>query len=152
MLLATILPSQCLGPLMQPYLNTSAAAVVEYASGKRTACVNKSKGFVDVRDVALAHILALEGGASPHTLGRFMLMSGSIPWHYFARCVREELGPVHGARVPTEVEEGPAPYPQAIVSIKRVWDLGAWGGAGGARIIIERNLVIIARHALFMPL
>jgi nucleoside-diphosphate-sugar epimerase len=222
MLLATILPTQCLGPLMQPYLNTSgaawvgssalarvwggclqklavqeltvlpttppaAAAVVEYASGKRKECVNKSKvrvcarareagmssgmevaslrpssvppratrraftrpsrvrvigivlgrpspipsrsrsltqAFVDVREVALAHILALEGGDSPHAQGRFMLMAGSIPWHYFAALVSKALGPVHGALVPTAVEAGPPPYPQAVFSVKRTYDLG----------------------------
>ena len=124
LLLATICPSQCLGPLMQPYLNTSARAVVEHADGSKALAANRSKGFVDVRDVALAHILALEGGAAPTACGRFMLMSTSLPWARFCTLLRQALGPVDGARVPTAVEEGPPCVPQAITSIKRAWDLG----------------------------
>jgi nucleoside-diphosphate-sugar epimerase len=41
--LATICPTQTLGPLLQPYLNQSATAVVEYASGAKKSIPAKGK-------------------------------------------------------------------------------------------------------------
>lgn len=41
--LATICPTQCLGPLLQPYLNQSTTAVVEHANGSKAKILNKGK-------------------------------------------------------------------------------------------------------------
>ena len=63
---------------------------------------------MDVRDVALAHVLAAER-SGPSASGRFILMATSIPWRTFCDVLRRTLP---DAKVPTEVEEGPASYPQ----------------------------------------
>jgi nucleoside-diphosphate-sugar epimerase len=77
---------------------------------------------VDVRDVALAHVLAAEGApGDARTCGRFILMAGSIPWRVFCDVLRQTLP---GAPVPTEVEPGPPSAPQALTSCKRTWELG----------------------------
>ncbi|KAL5707968.1 hypothetical protein ACHQM5_018812 [Ranunculus cassubicifolius] len=57
--IVTINPGMVIGPLLQPTLNTSAGAVLNLIKGPETYN-NMTLGWVDVRDVVNAHILAFE--------------------------------------------------------------------------------------------
>ncbi|KAL5708084.1 hypothetical protein ACHQM5_018918 [Ranunculus cassubicifolius] len=64
-------PGMVIGPLLQPTLNTSSAAVLNLINGAETYS-NMTLGWVDVRDVAKAHILAFE---VPTASGRYCLVA-----------------------------------------------------------------------------
>ncbi|WVZ00584.1 hypothetical protein V8G54_026653, partial [Vigna mungo] len=61
--MVTMNPALVVGPLLQPVLNTSSAAVLKLINGSPTFN-NVTLGFVDVRDVALAHVLAYESASA----------------------------------------------------------------------------------------
>ncbi|KAF6140739.1 hypothetical protein GIB67_035166 [Kingdonia uniflora] len=63
-------PSMVVGPLLQPTLNTSAEAILNLINGSQ-AFNNATLGWVNVKDVANAHILAFE---SPSASGRYCLV------------------------------------------------------------------------------
>lgn len=67
-------------------LNESSAAVLKYMTGK-TAPGPNSMGFVDVHDVAMAHILVYE---KPEASGRRFLCAGAVPtWIEMANKLKE---------------------------------------------------------------
>ena len=100
-------------------LNASCASILELLDGSKATLPNKGKCFVDVRDTALAHLLAM---AAPAAAGqRVLMIAGSISWRTVADILRAALP---GARVPTAVEPGPAPYPQALASTRTAAHLG----------------------------
>ncbi|KAE9615803.1 hypothetical protein Lal_00017353 [Lupinus albus] len=57
--IVTINPAMVIGPLLQPSLNTSAAAVLNLINGAETF-PNATFGWINVKDVANAHIQAYE--------------------------------------------------------------------------------------------
>ncbi|XP_073113055.1 phenylacetaldehyde reductase-like [Elaeis guineensis] len=57
--MVTINPAVVIGPLLQPTLNTSAAAILNLINGS-FIYPNTTFGWVNVKDVAMAHILAFE--------------------------------------------------------------------------------------------
>ncbi|KAL0696735.1 hypothetical protein Bca4012_063915 [Brassica carinata] len=59
-----------IGPLLQPMLNTSAAEVLSLVKGAQTF-PNATFGWVNVKDVANAHIQAFE---NPEANGRYCLV------------------------------------------------------------------------------
>ncbi|XP_044483224.1 phenylacetaldehyde reductase-like [Mangifera indica] len=63
-------PAMVIGPLLQPTLNTSAAAILSLIKGAQTF-PNATFGWVNVKDVATAHILAFE---VPSASGRYCLV------------------------------------------------------------------------------
>ncbi|XP_049347980.1 phenylacetaldehyde reductase-like [Solanum verrucosum] len=63
-------PAMVIGPLLQPTLNTSSAAVLSLVNGAETY-PNSSFGWVNVKDVANAHILAFE---NPSANGRYLMV------------------------------------------------------------------------------
>lgn len=67
--LATILPSTCLGPLLQPTLNASSVVLQRLLQGSTDDQADYWLGAVHVRDVAAAHLLVFE---SPSAAGRFL--------------------------------------------------------------------------------
>lgn len=75
--LVTMNPCLVVGPMLQPGLNTSCAAVLAYMNGSRTEIEATPKAIVDVRDVALAHVLGMEKGDYE---GRTLLIGASFPW------------------------------------------------------------------------
>jgi len=75
--LATMNPCLVVGPMLQPTLNTSCAAVLAYMDGSRTEVEATPKAIVDVRDVAMAHVLGMEKGSYE---GRTLLIGASFPW------------------------------------------------------------------------
>ncbi|KAK1431310.1 hypothetical protein QVD17_07767 [Tagetes erecta] len=68
--MVTINPAMVIGPLLQPTLNTSAEAIANLLNGSQTY-PNSSFGWVNVKDVANAHIQAFE---IPSANGRYCLV------------------------------------------------------------------------------
>ncbi|KAK3164421.1 hypothetical protein QOZ80_1AG0017850 [Eleusine coracana subsp. coracana] len=71
----TINPAMVIGPLLQPTLNTSAEAILKLINGSSSTYTNFSFGWVNVKDVALAHILAYE---VPSANGRYCMVERVI--------------------------------------------------------------------------
>nr|QFQ61502.1 dihydroflavonol 4-reductase [Dryopteris erythrosora] len=67
--LVTINPVMVVGPLLQPTLNTSSGAVLRFLTGAASTYPNTAAGWVHVKDVAEAHILAYE---VPEASGRYI--------------------------------------------------------------------------------
>uniref|UniRef100_A0ACD5W2S5 Uncharacterized protein n=1 Tax=Avena sativa TaxID=4498 RepID=A0ACD5W2S5_AVESA len=69
--IVTINPAMVIGPLLQPTLNTSAEAILKLINGSSSTYPNFSFGWINVKDVALAHILAYE---VPSANGRYCMV------------------------------------------------------------------------------
>eukprot|EP00252_Welwitschia_mirabilis_P005929 TRINITY_DN16519_c0_g1_i1.p1 TRINITY_DN16519_c0_g1~~TRINITY_DN16519_c0_g1_i1.p1 ORF type:complete len:324 (-),score=40.41 TRINITY_DN16519_c0_g1_i1:95-1066(-) len=82
--IVTILPSTCLGPLLQPRLNTSSAVLLDLLQGSQNTQSNYWLGCVHVQDVAKAHILLYE---TPSASGRYLCSNGIIHFSDFADIV-----------------------------------------------------------------
>ncbi|KAI3419101.1 Epimerase domain-containing protein [Psidium guajava] len=83
--MVTINPAMVIGPLLQPTLNTSAAAIAKMINGSPTY-PNASFGWVHVKDVANAHILAFE---VPSASGRYCLVERVAHYSEVVRILRE---------------------------------------------------------------
>ncbi|CAA7037062.1 unnamed protein product [Microthlaspi erraticum] len=70
-------PGFIIGPLLQPTLNFSVEIIVDIMNGKNPFNSSHYK-FVDVRDVALAHVKALE---TPSANGRYIMDGPSMKTH-----------------------------------------------------------------------
>ncbi|KAL0397348.1 UNVERIFIED_CONTAM: Tetraketide alpha-pyrone reductase 1 [Sesamum calycinum] len=79
-------PGFVLGPLLQPTLNWSSEAVLDMIKGKEVFPLYR---FVDVRDVAYAHIMAFE---NPSASGRYCLV-GNILSHPKTLQILDKLYP-----------------------------------------------------------
>ncbi|KAF3963724.1 hypothetical protein CMV_011916 [Castanea mollissima] len=86
--MVTINPGLVIGPFLQPTLNTSVEAVLKLVNGAERF-PNITYGWVDVRDVANAHILAFE---SPSATGRYCLV-GRVMHCYEVVKILPELFP-----------------------------------------------------------
>ncbi|KAL5229614.1 hypothetical protein ABZP36_028390 [Zizania latifolia] len=67
--LVVVNPVLVIGPLLQPTVNASVAHILKYLDGSASKFANAVQAYVDVRDVAAAHLLVLE---SPSASGRFL--------------------------------------------------------------------------------
>eukprot|EP01018_Ginkgo_biloba_P000113 Gb_05655 [translate_table: standard] len=67
--LVVIIPSLVLGPLLQSAMNASTAHIMKYLTGSAKMYANLTQAYVDVRDVAKAHILVYE---TPSASGRYL--------------------------------------------------------------------------------
>lgn len=74
--MVTVNPAMVIGPLLQPSLNTSAAAILDLIKGGQTY-PNASLGWVNVKDVANAHIQAFEIASAK---GRYCMVESVV--HY----------------------------------------------------------------------
>ncbi|XP_058199300.1 phenylacetaldehyde reductase-like [Rhododendron vialii] len=68
--MVAINPAMVIGPLLQPTLNTSAAAILNVINGSKTF-INASFGWVNVKNVANAHVQAFE---IPSANGRYCMV------------------------------------------------------------------------------
>jgi len=116
--LAVINPTSVWGPFLQADINTSTNLLLAYVNGSKTEIPNSTTGIVDVRDVALAHVLAYEG--LPGAQGRYILMQGSYPWELICEMLRK-LYP--DLPIPTKIAEGSPPTPMKV-SNARTQSLG----------------------------
>ncbi|KAH7543523.1 hypothetical protein FEM48_Zijuj02G0193000 [Ziziphus jujuba var. spinosa] len=83
--MVTINPAMVIGPLLQPTLNTSAAAVLNLINGAQTF-TNATFGWVNVKDVANSHIQAFE---IPSASGRYCLVETVAHYSEIVRNLRE---------------------------------------------------------------
>ncbi|KAK4424944.1 Cinnamoyl-CoA reductase 1, partial [Sesamum alatum] len=95
--LVVLNPGFVIGPLLQPTLNTSSHLILNILGGKDF----RDYQFVDVRDVARAHILAFE---NPSATGRYILVGTSIT-HSELQHILHELYP--SLNLPTIHERNP---------------------------------------------
>ncbi|GAV65725.1 Epimerase domain-containing protein [Cephalotus follicularis] len=83
--MVSINPAMVIGPLLQPTLNTSAAAILSLIKGSQNF-PNASFGWVNVKDVANAHILAYE---TPSASGRYCLVESVAHYSEIVKTLRE---------------------------------------------------------------
>ncbi|KAL5722064.1 cinnamoyl-CoA reductase [Ranunculus cassubicifolius] len=62
-------PVLVMGALLQPTLNASTVHILKYLNGSAKTYANLVQGYVDVKDVALAHIIVFE---TPSASGRYI--------------------------------------------------------------------------------
>lgn len=67
--LVVVNPVLVMGPLLQPTLNASIIHILKYLNGSAKTYANSVQAYVDVKDVALAHILVYE---IPAASGRYL--------------------------------------------------------------------------------
>lgn len=83
--LITINPALVIGPLLQPTLNTSNQLVLYLISGS-PVYLNYSFGWVNVKDVALAHVLAFE---VPSASGRYCMADRVVHFSEVVKIIHE---------------------------------------------------------------
>ncbi|KHN12530.1 Bifunctional dihydroflavonol 4-reductase/flavanone 4-reductase [Glycine soja] len=83
--MVTINPAMVIGPLLQPVLNTSAASILNVINGAQTF-PNASFGWVNVKDVANAHILAYENASAN---GRYCLVERVAHYSEIVKILRD---------------------------------------------------------------
>ncbi|WP_285628931.1 NAD-dependent epimerase/dehydratase family protein [Kineosporia sp. NBRC 101677] len=95
--MVTLNPGHILGPLQNPYVNASMRTVQRLLDGSMRAVPNLSFNVTDVRDLAVAHRLALEKRVAS---GNRYLCAGPATWlPDMAELLAAHFGP-QGARVP----------------------------------------------------
>nr|UUJ74923.1 cinnamoyl-CoA reductase [Cephalotaxus hainanensis] len=115
--IVTINPGMVIGPLLQPTLNTSCAAILQLMNGSSTF-PNLTFGWVSVKDVAEAHILAFE---VPFAKGRHLLVDEVAHYSEIVKILRK-LYP--GCSLPTKSADD-KPFPPTFkVSKEKVEKLG----------------------------
>ncbi|KAI5673668.1 hypothetical protein M9H77_14032 [Catharanthus roseus] len=115
--MVAINPAMVVGPLLQPTLNTSAAAILNLIKGAETF-QNSTFGWVDVRDVANAHILAFE---NPSANGRYCLVESVKHYSEIVKLLRE-LYP--GLKLPGKCADDEPFVPVYHVSKEKAKSLG----------------------------
>ncbi|XP_050387747.1 phenylacetaldehyde reductase-like isoform X2 [Argentina anserina] len=83
--IVTINPGLVIGPLLQPTLNTSVGPILKLINGIEKF-PNTTYRFVDVRDVANAHILAFE---NPSASGRYCLVGSVVHCSEVVKILRD---------------------------------------------------------------
>ncbi|KAL1545002.1 phenylacetaldehyde reductase-like [Salvia divinorum] len=83
--MVAINPAMVIGPLLQPTLNTSSAAMLNLINGAETY-PNSTFGWINVKDVARAHILAFE---NPSANGRYCLVERVAHLSEIVKILRE---------------------------------------------------------------
>ncbi|KAK4407416.1 Cinnamoyl-CoA reductase 1 [Sesamum angolense] len=115
--MVAINPSMVLGPLLQPTLNTSSAAILNLINGAKTY-PNATFGWVNVKDVANAHILAFE---NPSANGRYC-MTDRVAHHSEVVKILRELYPTF--QLPEKCADDNPLAPMFQVSKERAKSLG----------------------------
>jgi dihydroflavonol-4-reductase len=85
--LLVINPFLVIGPSLQPAINTSNQMFVDLLGGVYPGVMNLTWGFVDVRDVADAHVRAME---TPAAKGRYLCAGETIPMRAVVDLLQKE--------------------------------------------------------------
>ncbi|XVF71300.1 hypothetical protein PTKIN_Ptkin12aG0025900 [Pterospermum kingtungense] len=117
--LLTIHPGIVFGPLLQPALNSSSELIIALAKGEFPFPF-PTCNFVDVRDVALAHIQAFE---DPSACGRYCLVERSAPFFEVQRMLYKLYPTLHNNENFEEDQEKP-PEKTFQVSNEKAKSLG----------------------------
>ncbi|KAK4492370.1 hypothetical protein RD792_003175 [Penstemon davidsonii] len=115
--LVVINPAMVIGPLLQPTLNTSSAAMLNLIKGAETY-PNATFGWVNVKDVALAHILAYE---NPSANGRYCTVETVAHYSEIVN-ILHELYPT--LQLPEKCADDKPFVPKYQVSKEKVKSLG----------------------------
>jgi len=100
--MAVMNPTVVWGPMLQAKLNVSTSWVLEYLDGTHASIPDSFRTMVDVRDVALAHLRALE---NPEAKGRYLLMAECLHWKDTCELLRKTQP--WNEKIPTKL--GPRP-------------------------------------------
>ncbi|XP_022934260.1 cinnamoyl-CoA reductase 2-like [Cucurbita moschata] len=73
--LVVVNPMLVLGPLLQEGVNASVVHIMKYLTGSAKTYVNAVQGYVDVKDVAKAHVLVYE---TPSASGRYICVESML--------------------------------------------------------------------------
>ncbi len=95
--LVAINPFMVIGPSFTPTLNTSNQVFVDLSKGAYPGIMHLAWGFVDVRDVADAHIRAME---LPQASGRYLCAGDVVTMRELVTLLRDN-GWGEGAKLPT---------------------------------------------------
>ncbi|XP_038980598.1 phenylacetaldehyde reductase-like [Phoenix dactylifera] len=115
--MVTINPAMVIGPLLQPTLNTSAAAILNLINGSCTY-PNTTFGWVNVKDVAMAHILAFE---VPSASGRYCLVERVAHYAQLVKILHEQYPAL---KLPEKCADDKPFVPIYQVSKEKVKSLG----------------------------
>ncbi|KAL8055514.1 hypothetical protein ABFX02_04G060800 [Erythranthe guttata] len=115
--MVAINPAMVIGPLLQPTLNTSSAAILNFINGAE-AYPNVTSGWVNVKDVANAHILAFE---NPSANGRYCMVESVA---HFSEIVNILRGLYPTFRLPEKCADDKPFVPTYQVSKERAKSLG----------------------------
>jgi len=97
--LITILPFLVWGPSLSPGPSESLKVIENLLNGTFPVIMSLEFGFVDVRDVALAHVLAIE---KPNASGRYICFDKKLNMKNLVQAIRNVIpNPAYGARLPT---------------------------------------------------
>lgn len=126
--LVTVNPTAVLGPVLGPDYSPSLVAIRRMLDGEMPALLPFASGYVDVRDVASLHLLAM---TEPAAAGeRFIATAGHSLWmRDVAAVLRERLGE-RAAQVPTK--EMPVWTARALARVNPQM--------GNLRALLGRNL------------
>ncbi|KAI3522833.1 hypothetical protein L1887_00884 [Cichorium endivia] len=115
--MVTINPAMVIGPLLQSTLNTSAESIANLLNGSETY-PNSSLGWVNVKDVANAHIQAFE---IPSANGRYCLVESVVHNSELVEILRK-LYPSY--RLPDKCADDKPLAPTFVVSKEKAKSLG----------------------------
>ncbi|KAL7174189.1 hypothetical protein ACSBR2_033444 [Camellia fascicularis] len=115
--MVTINPAMVIGLLLQPTLNTSAAAILNLINGSQTF-PNSTLGWVNVKDVANAHIQAFE---IPSANGRYCLVESVAHYSELVKILQELFPAFH---LPEKCTDDKPYMPTYQVSKERTKSLG----------------------------
>jgi len=97
--LVTILPFFVWGPSLAPNPSESLSVIISLLQGSFPMIMSLDFGFVDVRDVAIAHVLAIE---CPQAKGRYICFNKKLSMRELVEMVRKICpDPAYTARLPT---------------------------------------------------
>ncbi|MCY1136682.1 aldehyde reductase [Actinoplanes sp. Pm04-4] len=126
--LATVNPTAVLGPVLGPDYSPSLNSIASMLDGSAPALLKFATGYVDVRDVASLHLLAM---TEPAAAGeRFIATAGHSLWQRdIAAILRARLGE-RAAKVPTR--EMPLVVARGLAKVNPQM--------GALRLLLGRNL------------
>ncbi len=84
--LAVVVPSMTMGPMLQQTLNFSSNHVARYLMGTKKSYPNAAAAYVDVRDVARAHVVVYE---RPEARGRYLCIGTVLHRAELLRMLRD---------------------------------------------------------------
>lgn len=143
--LVVLNPFMVIGPSLGPALNTSNKVFADLLMGRYPAIMDLAWGFVDVRDVALAHVLAM---MTPRAKGRYVCANATMHMREVVALLRDN-GFGEGFALPRRNLANPAGtviakamsffQPSGVGSYLRT-HLGRWPSFDNAKIKRELGL------------
>ncbi|GJM87310.1 hypothetical protein PR202_ga03251 [Eleusine coracana subsp. coracana] len=118
--LSVVLPCMTMGPMLQQTLNFSSIHVARYLMGTKKTYPNAVAAYVDVRDVARAHVLAYE---RPEARGRYLCI-GTVLHRAQLIGLLKELFPQYPVTAECEDDGMPMANPYTSSPSQRIKDLG----------------------------